>query len=190
MRPLPTNSDSLSDERRALLRFARHLCRSTPDADDLVQDTLLRLWRHNPEFPSEGHRRAWLKRVLLNGHIDRRRRDKRAREWIAREVASEPEPRSSLSAPVTQVSPAMQRSLDALPPDYRRVLLLVDVCEQSYQEAAEQLACPIGTVMSRLHRARRQLRERVEREPDVRCLVPRLEQPLEKALAQASGAAA
>lgn len=181
MRSLPTDSGSIFEERRALLRFAKHLCRSAPDADDLVQDTLLRLWRHQPEFPSEGHRRAWLKRVLLNGHIDRRRRDKRALEWVAREAASDPEPISNLSAPVTQVSPAMQRSLDALPADYRRVLLLVDVCEQSYQEAAEQLACPIGTIMSRLHRARRQLRERVEREPDVTSREPGLQHGLEQA---------
>jgi RNA polymerase sigma-70 factor (ECF subfamily) len=58
----------------------------------------------------------------------------------------------------------MQRNLDALSVDYRNVLFLVDVCEASYQEAADQLACPIGTVMSRLHRARRQLRDRLERD--------------------------
>jgi RNA polymerase sigma-70 factor (ECF subfamily) len=150
---------TLREERRSLMRYARHLCRSHSDADDLVQEAMLRMWRHQPEFPSEGHRRAWLKRVVLNGHIDRRRRDKRARDWVSRS-ADDTAPVAP-SAPTSTLSSAMQRNLDALSTDYRNVLLLVDVCEQSYQETAEQLACPIGTVMSRLHRARHQLRERV-----------------------------
>lgn len=150
----------LQHERRALMRFARHLCRSSADADDLVQDALIRMWRHQPAFPSEGHQRAWLKRVVLNRLIDNRRREQRARDWAAR-GAHDVAP-SSIE---TETLPtALQRNLDALPVDYRNVLFLVDVCEASYQEAAEQLACPIGTVMSRLHRARRQLRDRLDRE--------------------------
>ncbi len=154
------NTDPLNEERRALLRFARHLCRSQADADDLVQEALLRLWRHRPEFPSEGHRRAWLKRVVLNGHIDGQRRRKRARAWSqlsAHDVATDHTP----AALPRSVTPALQRHLDALSADYRDVLLMVDVGEATYQEAADELACPIGTVMSRLHRARRQLRERI-----------------------------
>ncbi len=157
--------DPLREERRALMRYAKHLCRSQSDADDLVQEALLRMWRHQPAFPSEGHRRAWLKRVVLNGHIDRRRRDKRAREWMQRT------PDAAVPAPLTVASPnvsrSMQRNLDALSTDYRDVLLLVDVCEHSYQETAEQLSCPIGTVMSRLHRARHQMRARIAQEQPV-----------------------
>lgn len=162
--PLPMLRDTprLNEERRALMRYARHLCRSQSDADDLVQEALLRMWRHQPEFPSEGHRRAWLKRVVLNGHIDRRRRDKRTRDWMSRSVDDTES--TTLPSSSSPLSRAMQRNLDALSTDYRNVLLLVDVCEQSYQETAEQLACPIGTVMSRLHRARHQLRERVRGE--------------------------
>lgn len=156
----PGNIEPTREERHALMRFARHLCRSQPDADDLVQEALLRLWRHQPSFPSDGHRRAWLKRVVLNGHIDRRRRDKRARDWTERVVHDEP----AHSAESSGLSLSMTRNLDALPADYRNVLFLVDVCEESYQDAATQLSCPIGTVMSRLHRARRQLRDRVSQE--------------------------
>lgn len=157
-------ADPLLEERRALMRYAKHLCRSQPDADDLVQEALLRMWRHQPSFPSEGHRRAWLKRVLLNGHIDKRRRDKRVRDWSTRWSLADADLPSDVTPPSSRISDAMQRNLDALPADYRNVLFLVDVCEYSYQEAAEHLACPIGTVMSRLHRARNQLRQRVDSE--------------------------
>jgi len=150
-------ADQFQQERRALMRFANQLCRSAADADDLVQEALMRMWRHQPSFPSEGHRRAWLKRVVLNSMIDGRRRERRARDWIAKSLHDTP-PEVVADDPMSSV---MRLNLDALPVDYRNVLFLVDVCEESYQEAAAQLECPIGTVMSRLHRARRQLRDRL-----------------------------
>ena len=155
-------ADSIHEERRALMRFAKHLSGSTADAEDLVQEALLRMWSHSPEFPSEGHRRAWLKRVVLNGHIDRRRRDRRARDWMAT-VQAEPAFGREVEAS-RSLSGALQRSLDSMPRDFRDVLVLVDLHEHSYQETAAQLACPVGTVMSRLHRARHQLRASMGRE--------------------------
>lgn len=157
---LSVTTRPLREERRALMRFATRLCRSGADADDLVQEALMRMWRHQPVFPSDGHQRAWLKRVVFNSLIDGRRRDKRARDWIARSVLDE---LSAVTEPQA-LSTTMQRNLEALSVDYRNVLFLIDVCEESYQAAADKLDCPIGTVMSRLHRARRQLRNRLDSE--------------------------
>lgn len=155
--PTPT-TELRSEERDSLYRYARRVSGSAHDADDLVQEALLRLWRHQPEFPSEGHRAAWLRRVVHNAHIDERRRVTRVRSAVVR--WSMEQPFASLPVPIEDhaAQARLQRELDALGPDYRDVVLLVDVREHSYQEAAEQLACPIGTVMSRLHRARQKLR--------------------------------
>jgi RNA polymerase sigma-70 factor, ECF subfamily len=145
----------------ALLRLARRLSRH--DADDLVQETWVRALAARHRYTPGTNGRAWLMRILCNLAVSeqrRRARDERLRgRVLAREVTPaiiDPTPEAGIDAPVDDA--AVTRALDALAPAERRLIELADVNELSYREIAATLACPIGTVMSRLHRARRRLR--------------------------------
>ena len=130
----------------ALLRLARRLWHH--EAEDLVQETFMRAFAARHRYTPGTNGRAWLMRILCNLAVSERRR--------ARVVAHTPEP-----APVEprDVDDEMLvHALEALGPSERRVLELADIQELSYREIARALGCPIGTVMSRLHRARRRLR--------------------------------
>jgi RNA polymerase sigma-70 factor, ECF subfamily len=141
----------------ALRRYARLLTGESSRADDLVQDTLERactkwqLWRPGPGL------RPWLftlmHRLYLNQRRDWRHDEGHASLDDVPEAGHEPPAGERLD---------LQRALAALPPALREVLLLVTVEEYSYAEAAAILEIPAGTVMSRLHRARQQLRHLME----------------------------
>jgi RNA polymerase sigma-70 factor (ECF subfamily) len=152
-----------------LRRCALRLSKSRADADDLVQETLLRAWRFWPRYVERDNCRAWLQRILTNVFCSEHRRNVRRRERLAAFAMSlrltardyEPaEPASTTSAP--SLDDRFTNSLAALTPAQRRVLCLIDLQQRSYREAAADLACPIGTVMSRLHRARAALRTQFE----------------------------
>ncbi len=142
-----------------LRRAARLLSRG--HADDLVQETFLRAFQARDRYRLGSNARAWLYKILTNAaHSARRRelRDLRLRE----RYASEPMPADNT---VTVDRPSLPKSraalgsaLAALPEPYRRVVEMTDVDGLSYREVAARLDVPIGTVMSRLHRARRRLR--------------------------------
>jgi RNA polymerase sigma-70 factor (ECF subfamily) len=145
-----------------LARVARSMSHSAAEADDLAQDTLLKAYRAMDRFDGR-HPKAWLARIARNTAINR---DQRNREFLLAEDgtvepdddgtdANDPE-EIVVGADVDEV---LRRGLDALPPSFRVVVQLVDVEGLSYQEAAESLDIPVGTVMSRLHRARRRLRQ-------------------------------
>jgi RNA polymerase sigma-70 factor (ECF subfamily) len=150
-----------------LFRIGMRLTHRPDQADDLVQEALTRAWTHWDRFNGEGKLGAWLSRILINTFISRHRHQKVVDNAAARpdlvhhlfdprrlENAARPDadwPQAGLSAPVLE-------ALQALPENYRDVVVLVDVRGLSYKEAASELDCPLGTVMSRLHRARRQLR--------------------------------
>ncbi len=140
----------------ALLRLARRMSRS--DADDLVQETYVRALAARHRYTPGTNGRAWLMRILCNLAISesrRRARDERMRSRVlARSIAPVVEP----PAEAVIDDAALGRALEALAPAERRLIELADVDELSYREIAATLACPIGTVMSRLHRARRRLR--------------------------------
>lgn len=138
-----------------LLRVARRF--SYHDADDLVQETFLRALaaRHRYQVGTNG--RAWLVRILCNLAVSdqrKRMRDERLRARIRtrEEVAPAAEPNDKVDGKL------LVRALESLAPSERRMIELADVDELSYREIARTLDCPIGTVMSRLHRARRRLR--------------------------------
>jgi RNA polymerase sigma-70 factor (ECF subfamily) len=145
--------------RRLLGRLA---CRGT-DLDDLVQETYLRAWRSLPGFRGESRFSTWLFRIAANV----------ASTWrqSQRIVASLPNDAgvSLRSPPELAEMPLMEayeRALSGLSPDLRAVFVLHETEGMSYRDVAETLGCPIGTVMSRLHRARirilDELRERLE----------------------------
>jgi RNA polymerase sigma-70 factor (ECF subfamily) len=142
----------------ALRRFARALVRNSDGADDLVQDTIVRALRGEHLFHG-GDLRTWLFTILLN--LDRnRRRSLSRRPFLAviEDVDPPAEPAADGSAR------DIHRGLALLPSEQREVLLLVTLEGLSYREAAEAQGVPIGTVMSRLSRARTTLREYLDGE--------------------------
>jgi RNA polymerase sigma-70 factor (ECF subfamily) len=157
--------------RAALAASARRLAKSRSDADDLVQETLLRAWRFWPRYHERDHCRAWLQRILSNTFCSMCRSAARRRAQLSQlalassmdaELASKESALESRDDSASCGDDQLASSLAALKPEQRRILCLIDLNERSYREAANELACPIGTVMSRLHRARRALRAQLD----------------------------
>lgn len=147
-----------------LLRVARTLTRSWADAEDLVQDTLIRAYRGLDSFDG-AHPRAWLLTILRNTNINSHRRqrpellsadDALERHNPAFGATSMPGPEQAVTD--RELSDELQRAVTALGPKFSTVLLLVDVDDLSYTEAADVLGIAVGTVTSRLSRARKRLR--------------------------------
>jgi RNA polymerase sigma-70 factor (ECF subfamily) len=142
-----------------LARTAHRLARGTALADDLVQETLTRAWQARASFRPGTNARAWTHRILFNAYINHYRKKKREREALEElRVASREDARAVHDWFGDEVSAALL----ALRPEFREAVELVDVRSLSYQDAADQLACPVGTVMSRLHRGRKKLRSALE----------------------------
>ena len=148
-----------------LLRVARSLTRSTADAEDLVQDTLIRAYKAIDRFDGR-YPRAWLLTILRNTHINRNRRRRpellRDPDTQMERIAQTPED-DAASRPDRfidlEFDAALDDALAALSDQFAQVVELVDVDGLSYAEAAEVIGIPVGTVMSRLHRARKKIRE-------------------------------
>lgn len=146
-----------------LARVARSMSRSSAEAEDLAQDTLLKAYRALDRFDGR-YPRAWLYRIARNTAINR---DQRNRELLLDEgedIGGSLTPADDLDEPEERVvrpilDHELEQALDELSPAFRLVVQLVDVEGMRYQEAAEVLDVPVGTIMSRLHRARRRLRE-------------------------------
>jgi RNA polymerase sigma-70 factor, ECF subfamily len=141
----------------ALYRMARQL--GGPDgAEDIVQETFLRAWKYFETFDSATNCRAWLFRILRNTWISRWRKSRLElplTETEAETIAPYYDWEEEFLK--DELSADMKRALSDLPTDYRMAVLLADVEEFSYEEIARIMECPIGTVMSRLNRARRML---------------------------------
>lgn len=149
-----------------LLRVALSVASQPADADDLVQDTLLRAWRSIGTFDGQNPR-AWLLTILRNAHANRHRRRRPQLlddpdVTIERTAAGTDRHASAEEVVMRRTYDAVvEASLSALPDKYRTVVLLVDVDGLTYAETASALGIPEGTVMSRLHRARRRIRDRL-----------------------------
>ena len=153
----------------ALYAGALKLTRSATEAEELVQDTYLKAFRFAHKFEWGTNLKAWLFRIQSNTFIndyrhrghERRYIERAATESIydevldteARAFAADPEKHAFNSF----LREELERAIDELPDDFRLVVVLTDLQGFSYKEVAEILGCPIGTVMSRLHRARRML---------------------------------
>ncbi|HEY7536401.1 MAG TPA: sigma-70 family RNA polymerase sigma factor [Gaiellaceae bacterium] len=157
----------LSDQ---VYRVARRLVGSREEAEDLVQDTYARAFRSWHQYQPGTNLRAWLLRILTNLNIDRGRRRQRAPEIQPLEEGDY-FLYNKLESTISDGNRAEERVLERLsqnavvealadvPHDFRDVIVLVDIGEFSYAEAAQILDIPIGTVMSRLHRGRRILKQ-------------------------------
>jgi RNA polymerase sigma-70 factor (ECF subfamily) len=143
-----------------LYNFARWLTEDSAEAEDLVQETFAKALRGFASFQAGTNFRAWMFRILRNSFLSSRTGLKQTvvlneeDETLPTAVSSTPE--SLLIAEANREM--VQQALSELPVRFRAILLLCEVEEMSYQEIAETLAIPVGTVMSRLYRARKALR--------------------------------
>jgi RNA polymerase sigma-70 factor (ECF subfamily) len=150
----------------ALFRFATRQCGARREAEDAVQDGLLAAWRGAATFRGEASARSWLFQVVLNAC--RRRSRRRSGEPAVHAPIEEAERLADGGAPADeraagrQVAAALSRALELLPEEAREVLLLRDVEGLEGPEAAAVLGIGLAAMKSRLHRARLELKERVE----------------------------
>jgi RNA polymerase sigma-70 factor (ECF subfamily) len=153
-----------------LYAAALRLTKNERDAEDLVQDTFLRAYRFFDKFERGTNIKAWLFKILTNTFINRYRRKVKERSVVEDERDTVHE--RFMSRDVTEstsnpeqyffdrlLSDDVLAAIDALPLDFRMVVILADLQEFSYKEIAEILDCPVGTVMSRLYRGRKLLQK-------------------------------
>jgi len=156
----------LSDQ---VYRVARHLAGSREEAEDLMQEAYARAFRSWQQYTPGTNLRAWLLRILTNINIDRGRRQQRTPQMTSidehgdyylydklEEAEGKPLDEERVIEKLSQDS--IVEALAHVPHDFRDVVVLVDIGEFSYADAAQILDIPIGTVMSRLHRGRRILK--------------------------------
>ena len=163
--------DALRDLLPRLRRFALWLTRDLSSADDLVQATLERALSRWSSRREEASLRSWLFAILYRQFLDGRRRAQR-HAWLLGRLRTEEEPQAP-SAEREAVAQSMLQAFGRLNPEQRSLLLWITVEGLSYQEVAQILDVPIGTVMSRLSRARAALRRLGEGEtthPSLRVL--------------------
>lgn len=160
---------ALSDQ---VYRVARRMVNSREEAEDLVQDTYARAFRSWQQYTPGTNLRAWLLRILTNLNIDRGRRVQRTPEQTPLEEgdyylynrleSTMPDENPDEEHVLERLSQnAVVDALAEVPHDFRDVVVLVDIGEFSYAEAAQILDIPVGTVMSRLHRGRRILKQQL-----------------------------
>ncbi|HWP57103.1 MAG TPA: sigma-70 family RNA polymerase sigma factor [Candidatus Acidoferrales bacterium] len=145
-----------------LYRTALHLVKNSGQAEDLVQETCVRALQSRLQFAAGTNLKAWLTKILYNFFCDQYQEAKR---WLSSDAApsaegdieelpsSDPGPEHAVLE--KELRAKIAEALDRVPEEYRLPLLLVDMGELSYAEAAEVLSCPIGTVRSRLSRGRK-----------------------------------
>jgi RNA polymerase sigma-70 factor (ECF subfamily) len=157
----------------ALLAVASRLMRNGSEAEDLVQDSVLKAIRAREQFESGTNLKAWLLKILTNTFINRYRRgglersvldgpdaDPLADGWVsASTMESLRDPESQALRPILEGE--IGKALEELPTEFRLAVVLSDVEDLSYKEISDVMGCPIGTVMSRLHRGRRMLKSRL-----------------------------
>ena len=143
----------------ALWRYARALTHDPDCADDLVQDSLERAIRKRGLWRPSGSVRSWMFRILLNVYRNDLRRLRRSLAPLSLEAMPGGDPPGPDVQPGRLALAETARAMQALPLEQREVLLLVAVEEMSYAEAAAVLSIPVGTLMSRLARARATLRD-------------------------------
>lgn len=147
--------------REELLLSALKLSQNHADAEDLVQDTYLRAYRFFHQFEEGTNFRAWIFTILRNVFISRRRQSQLRPSTVEEKTLDLMIPESD-SEEAFLAADAVRVGLEKLPEDYRRVIALADLSGLKYREIAEVLGRPIGTVMSRMFRAREELREHMK----------------------------
>jgi len=158
-------------------QVARHIAGSRDEAEDLMQETYARAFRSWRSYEPGTNMRAWFLRILTNLNIDHGRKKQRQPQTepleegdyylynrIEHGTADDRESEERLLERMSQAN--VVAALAEIPHDFRDVTVLVDIGEFSYQEAAQILGIPVGTVMSRLHRARRMLKTKLAPAPE------------------------
>jgi RNA polymerase sigma-70 factor (ECF subfamily) len=157
---------ALSDQ---VYRVARHLVRDPQEADDLMQETYARAFRSWRSFTPGTNLRAWLLRILTNLNIDRGRKQQRSPDFqpleegdyfLYNKLEASGDGATDEERVVERLSQDdVVTALSSVPHDFRDVVVLVDIGDFTYADAAQILDIPVGTVMSRLHRGRRILKQ-------------------------------
>lgn len=168
-KPLDQTFESLAlPEMDLVYRVARRLAKNAHEAEDLVQETYLKAYKSFDRFELRDYGiKPWLLRILHNMFYNRATRAARApvatdQQVLEEDRAAAPSIGSEHGLPAIdyeQMDTEVKQAIEGLSPEFRSVLMLWATMELSYQEIAETLEIPIGTVMSRLHRARRQLND-------------------------------
>lgn len=136
------------------------LTRSPTEAEDVLQDAVTRAWTFWDRFEEGTNARAWMHRILFNTFVNRYRKRKREREVLTQmhEQRVPEAPRFAESELAEAgLGDEVKAALEGIPGTFREVVELVDIAGASYKEAAARLQCPVGTIMSRLHRGRKLL---------------------------------
>jgi RNA polymerase sigma-70 factor (ECF subfamily) len=154
-----------------LYNYALRMTSNPDDANDLVQETFLKAFRFWKQYEKGTNIRAWLFRIMKNSYINRYRKETKEPDTVdyediqnfyknVRYASSDP---NDLEEKIFGglLEDDVARALEFLPEDFRTVVILCDIEGLSYEEIAEFVDCPIGTIRSRLHRGRKMLREKL-----------------------------
>lgn len=164
-----------AQHRPELYRMALQITHNPDEAEDLVQETFLRAFSRFHQFEPGTNFRAWARRILTNAHINRYRHERRGPSFIGLDdmtaqedfhlsgenAAREDQPERAIFDHLH--SEEVEDAVRGLPEEFRQVLVLSDIEDFSYEQISRVLSIPIGTVRSRLFRARRRLRQRLTR---------------------------
>jgi RNA polymerase sigma-70 factor, ECF subfamily len=154
-----SSQKGLQDELAALVpnlrAFARSLCGNTHQADDLVQETLVKAWKNQASFAEGSNLKAWLFTILRNTFLSERRKRKHEIEDQGGILASQLSVHGAQSGHMDMID--FERVFASLPDDQKEALILIGAEGFSYEEAALMCGCAVGTVKSRVNRARTKL---------------------------------
>ena len=161
---MPTWSELVQEHADSVYRLAYRLSGNQHDAEDLTQETFMRVFRSLKRY-QPGTFEGWLHRITTNLFLDMVRRRAKIRmealpEDYERVPGTDMTPEEAYN--VANLDPALQRALDDLAPDFRVAVVLCDAVGMTYEEIGETLGLKMGTVRSRIHRGRAQLRESLE----------------------------
>jgi len=172
---------------------AFQLTRNREDAEDLTQNTLVKVFRFYKQFEKGTNLKAWLLTILRNTFInDYRKKSKEPTkvELIGNEPAKSSAPDSKVPGIIVKpqeyenllelLDEPVRKAIDSLPPEFKEAIIMYDLQDYSYKEISEIKNCPIGTVMSRIFRGRKLLREFLEKDKNTDNAVPPLSKKVKK----------
>ncbi|GMU94297.1 MAG: ECF RNA polymerase sigma factor SigR [Candidatus Hydrogenedentota bacterium] len=161
------------DHMDMLYAVALRHTRNTADAADLTQNTVLKALRFHDKFEKGTYIKAWLLTILRNTYINEYRRRARRPAMVelsgaepAQDSSPDPEiryepPNRSAAELMELLDDAVRQAIESLPDDFRNAVIMADIEDLTYKEIADRMGCPLGTVMSRLFRGRKLLREKL-----------------------------
>ncbi|MDH5605294.1 MAG: sigma-70 family RNA polymerase sigma factor [Anaerolineae bacterium] len=162
-------ADLVNRHRKGVINVAYRICGDAGQAEDIAQETFLRAWQHIPKYRPQALFRSWLYRIAANMTIDHLR-SKKETVNIEMLALQSRDAGPELRLVEKERAAAVQQAVLGLPIASRQVLVLREYEQLSYQEIADTLEIPIGTVMSRLNYARKSIKLSLERMVEEKCL--------------------